>query len=936
VVVATARGAVGRGVEFATAHAAVTALAEGRSSFVVIEGEAGIGKTRLVEAIIEAVLPLDVTVLQGQAHPFERTRPFGVVASALGLRRRSADPRKAAVGALLAGDGDAAPGVLHYRVVEEVVDLVEASCAERPVLLVAEDVHWADAASLGTISTLVRRLPYSALLVVVSVRPAPLSADVVRFVEDLTEAGASTVRLGPLDPADLLVLATERLGGPPGPLLTGMLAGAGGNPLLALALLRSLADEGMLCATEDGVEATSTKLPSALGELVVRRLRDLPDETLELLRVAAVLGDAVRLRDIATVARLSAPEVAVRLGPAYDAHLLDEGEDRVTFRHQLVHDAIHQHIPTPARRALHREAAVALMAAGADPLDVADHLVLGADRGDEEAVAWLLAAARNAGGRSPSVAVELLRRAEALLPGGHPEADAVSAEIVQAMLRAGQVTEASDRAEAVLARRHAPEVDTSLRLSLVGALALQNRADELVALARDSLGSLGPGEQVPVLAQQSWALTYRGDPRAGEESARRALAVAEATGHRGLTVWALSALLVAVGRQGRFGEALAHARRADEIAGLHDVQTLPLQPKLFLGLALFDADLVPEARAAYRAALDDEFTSGWWLADTLMADAEACFAVGDWDDAVPRLVAAGEAAREKSHPLLQSQSLAHRTVIATATGDLETASVLAAGLTSSLASEDVPYNAGAVAVAMAGVRVATGDEQGAYDLLLRVWRSHTAEASRFYHRRLAPGLVRLALALGQPDVASEVVDALGVDVGLAPDVGSVRGVWLRCRGLVDNATDPALEAVALARRTPLLLEHAGACEDAATVLARSARRDEAVDLLLEALDLHEHAGAEAWAGRVRARLRRLGAHPGSHGRRGRPDSGWGSLTDTERAVSLLVAEGLTNGAVAKRLYISPHTVNTHLRHVFAKLGVSNRVALAGVVHHSIG
>ena len=934
----TVQGVVGRGVEFATAHAALNDLTEGHAAALVIEGEAGIGKTRLVEALVDAAGPLGVAVLRGQAHPFERTRPFGVVASALGLSRRSPDPRRAALAGLLAGEGGAASQRdLQHRVVEEVVDLVEAWCADRPLLLALEDLHWSDAASLGTISALVRRLPLSPLLAVVTVRPAPLSADVVRLLDDLTDARAATVRLGPLAPADLLTLATDRLGGPPGPALTAMLAGAGGNPLLALALLRFLAAEGMLRATDDGVEATSTELPSALGDLVARRLRDLPDETLALLRVAAVLGDAVMLRDIAAVAGLPAADVVTRLAPAYDAQLLDEGEARVTFRHQLVHDAIHQHIPTPARRALHREAAVALMAAGAEPLDVADHLVLGAERGDEEAVAWLLAAAREAGGRSPSVAVELLRRAEALLPGGHPDADAVSAEIVAAMLRAGQVAEAADRAEAVLARRHAPEVDTPLRLSLVGALALQNRADELVALARDSLDGLGPGEQVPVLAQQAWALTYRGDPRAGEESARRALAVAAATGHGGLTVWALSALLVAVGRQGRFAEALAHARRADDIAsGLKDIRALPLQPRLFLGLALFDADLVSEARTAYRAALDDELASGWWLADTLLADAEACVAVGDWEDAGPRLLAAEAAAREKSHPLLLSQAVAQRVVIATATGDLETASTLAAGLTGSLAGEELPYNAGAVAAALAGLREATGDEQGAYALLLRVWRSDTVRGNRFYHRRLAPGLVRLALAEGHRDVATEVASALGDDVGLAPDVQSVRSAALRCRALADDAVDPALEAVELARCAPLLLEHAGACEDAATVLARRERPQEAVVLLREALDLHEQVGAAASAGRVRARLRRLGARPGAHGARARPASGWGSLTETERAVSLLVAEGLTNGAVAKRLYVSPHTVNTHLRHVFAKLGVSNRVALAGVVHHSIG
>jgi DNA-binding CsgD family transcriptional regulator len=144
-----------------------------------------------------------------------------------------------------------------------------------------------------------------------------------------------------------------------------------------------------------------------------------------------------------------------------------------------------------------------------------------------------------------------------------------------------------------------------------------------------------------------------------------------------------------------------------------------------------------------------------------------------------------------------------------------------------------------------------------------------------------------------------------------------------------------VEAVALARQAPLLVEHAGACEDAASLLAQGGWRDEAGALLGEALARYERVGADAWAGRVRARLRSIGVRPGSRGPRHRPTEGWESLTATERAVSLLVADGLTNGAVARRLYISPHTVNSHLRHVFAKLDVTNRVALAAVVHHSI-
>jgi DNA-binding CsgD family transcriptional regulator len=570
---------------------------------------------------------------------------------------------------------------------------------------------------------------------------------------------------------------------------------------------------------------------------------------------------------------------------------------------------------------------------------VADHLMLGAERGDEKAVAWLREAAREAAAQAPLVAVELIRRAEALLPGGHRDADLVSAEVVQALLRAGRVAEASDRAEAVLARRHAAEVDTPFRVALVAALALQNRAAELITVVQASLvgvAPLEPSEQVMMLAQQSWAFVYTGDPRAGESAASRALAIAEQAGDAAMMMWARTASLVAVGRQGRYGEALAHARQAVALAAESDeMRSLPLHPKFFLGLALFDCDLVSEARAAYREALDDEFSSGFWLPETLTNDAQAAFAVGEWEDAIPGLIAGGQAAQEKGNQILVEQSLAYRTIIATAQGDHRAAVELAAGIAGSLESDELSYNAGILAFAVAGQKAAEGDRQGAYDLLLRCWRFDAARECRFYHRQLAPDLVRLALELGHRDVAAEVASTVAAGVALAPEIPTVRSLALRCQGLVDGEAEPVIEAVAQARRAPLLVDHAGSCEDAARLLADGGRREEAAALLAEALDRYEQAGADAWAGRVRAQLRALGVRPGPRGPRDRPAAGWESLTATERAVSLLVAEGLTNGAVARRLYISPHTVNTHLRHVFAKLSVPNRVALAAVVHHSI-
>jgi DNA-binding CsgD family transcriptional regulator len=142
-----------------------------------------------------------------------------------------------------------------------------------------------------------------------------------------------------------------------------------------------------------------------------------------------------------------------------------------------------------------------------------------------------------------------------------------------------------------------------------------------------------------------------------------------------------------------------------------------------------------------------------------------------------------------------------------------------------------------------------------------------------------------------------------------------------------------IEAVELARRGPRLLDHAGACEDAAAALTTTSRPAMAKELLMEAQERYEAVDARAWAARTGAGLRRLGVRQGSRGHRRRPSSGWESLTPNELAVCQLVTEGLTNREMGRRLYISPHTVNTHLRHVFQKLSVSTRAELATMVAH---
>jgi predicted ATPase len=215
----------------------------GQAAVLLIEGEAGIGKSRLVHHLIGEAYAAGAVVFCGEAHPFERTHPFGVVADALDLRRRSPDPRRAMIGRLLAGDAEP-PAVggapdLRYQIVEEILDLLEASCAEGPVVLVLEDIHWADDSTLLAFRAIVRRLAHVPLLLVASLRPAPRSAELDQLLGDVLAAGVCLVRLGALGPDEVRALAGAELGTAPGPELMAVLGKAGGNPPSSLRRWRS-------------------------------------------------------------------------------------------------------------------------------------------------------------------------------------------------------------------------------------------------------------------------------------------------------------------------------------------------------------------------------------------------------------------------------------------------------------------------------------------------------------------------------------------------------------------------------------------------------------------------------------------------------------------------------------------------------------------------
>ena len=186
-------------------------------------------------------------------------------------------------------------------------------------------------------------------------------------------------------------------------------------------------------------------------------------------------------------------------------------------------------------------------------------------------------------------------------------------------------------------------------------------------------------------------------------------------------------------------------------------------------------------------------------------------------------------------------------------------------------------------------------------------------------------LVRGALAEGDSERAENLADATRRLAATTPDHPDMAAAADHARGLVDQ--DAALLERVVGRYTTALAR-ATALEDAGRARAGQGSQDSAVALLNQAYALYEELGSAEGTARVRARLRALGTRLCHWTHQDRPAFGWDSLTDTERAITDLVAQGLSNRQVASRVFLSTHTVAFHLRHVFWKLGVTSRVQLA--------
>jgi len=219
---------------------------------VLVEGEAGIGKTRLLAQVLEDARGRGMQVAVGQAEELERTRPVGLLAAAFGCTRSSPDPRRAAIAGLLAAPAAGVedpitvtsdPG-LRFRVVDAFTDLVEELALAGPLVLGLDDLQWADPSSLLTVGALARRLTDLPVGVIGCLRLSPRVAELDRLAGVLEAAGARLFTLRPLTGEAVTGLVAQAVAAEPGPRLLAEVAGAAGNPLFVTEVLGALAQEG--------------------------------------------------------------------------------------------------------------------------------------------------------------------------------------------------------------------------------------------------------------------------------------------------------------------------------------------------------------------------------------------------------------------------------------------------------------------------------------------------------------------------------------------------------------------------------------------------------------------------------------------------------------------------------------------------------------------
>ncbi len=939
-------GAVGPGeaallereAELAALRAMVEVARGGNGRFVAIEGNAGMGKSRLVAETRSLATAAGMRVLSARGGEREHEFSFGVVRQLFEptLALASSDERAD----LLAGAAALAAALFDERAFSDPETVADGSfstlhglfwlagnvATRQPLLLAVDDLHWCDAASLRWLNYTARRLEGLPILVVVGTRPPAQSNEEALVAEIVADPGAVVIR-----PQALTLHATASL-------IRDTLArdvdvefadacheATGGNPLLLRALLDALAGEGIAPKSRNA-ERVYEIGPEAVSRAVHLRLSRLPNEATALAQAVAILGDDVRLSDAATLAGVDR-ELAAHTAATLARNGLLRVDRRLAFVHPVLRAAVYGDLDGAARERQHAAAVDLLLDTDAPSEQVAAHLLLTRPGAIDAAVAVLRTAAeRSVGKGDPDAAASFLRRAIE-----EPVEDAVRAELTY---RLGHVERLVDNPQAIghLREAHALTTDPMERarisLDLGRALLYNLQAEEAVGVLEEGIALVGDRDLDLRRRLEAGLLTVTLLFPPLHELARRQLErVQELPLEDDLGSRMLLGLL-----------SFSGARALDDRE-----QCIDYAERAVAGGALFADESPSFAFSTVTLTVADQWDTAGAIFDDAFADARVrgsvfSFAIasifrgylhifmGDLAEAEADLRNAVEASEQHGLASGMPYALAFLADAQMQRGDLDAAIATLARL------DTLPENARGQAF--------VHDAKGRLRYLQGRYRDAVAEFERarvFFEGvgGLNPAIVawrsQTALAKHQLGETDEAKRLAAEEVELARRWGAPRALAksLRVAGMVEGGTHGLAllqEAVELLDGSGALLERARGLVELGSALRRANRRSDAREHLRQALELAHQGESVALAARAQEELMATGARP-----RRVALSGVESLTPSERRVAAMAAKELTNRDIAQALFVTPKTIEVHLSSVYRKLGITSRAQLAGAL-----
>ncbi|MDQ1494006.1 MAG: hypothetical protein QOG69_489 [Actinomycetota bacterium] len=878
------------------------------SSAVLIEGHAGVGCTSLLSALAEAAVAARSSVASGSVSRVTSLAPL--------------TPLLEAIDALPGEPNSGWVGKSPEGLLDEAAACLKRQAVSRPTVVVLDDLQRADPMLLAALRVLSVRLRSYPLVWAFAWHPGEADPGASVLVRDFEASlGATRVVLRPLDTVAVGEIVTDLLGAEPDDDLFALTERAAGNPGLITDLVLGSRGDGSIDVVEGRAVLRSWRPPKRLELNVLRQLERLTAAARQFVEVAAVLGSVFEVDDIVRLTATPAVKILPVLRELLDTGVVVTCDEGCRFTSELFWETVVETLPTPAREALHLQAAEMLLERGHAP-DAASHLKRSHDPGNRQVLIGLSRALGQLLSAAPVTAAELAVQVLDLTDPADPAWDVRALAGVSALAVVGRLGDAAALIRKSLRRTISRTGQARLRCSLSAILYLQGKCAEATALADAVLDEPGLPESAYATARLAkvQSLSRLADSPPPVPSVTLG-ADAAATGALG--AW----------NEGRLSESLRLAREAiDQFGKIRPselVQQVARQCGLFQCVGIASALGDPEPIRHLREEYSDLEFEGHPVERAFVAAllARNYLVDGNFAQAVAEAERSLRIGRTYGCGLVVGAALG---VLANATfrrGDLSSA---AGYVGEALAYRDDLPATSAVRITWAAAMLAEARKGGARGLAVIDETCERPQSQRLLlveEPAAAAWMVRLTLAAGDRRSAEQVSDVATQIAHENPGQVCAEAAASHARALVTG--DSALLDAAMSQQLNGWAR-ASAAEDLGVRLRTESSQDlhAAVTHFESALAGFESAGAARDSARVRRRLRDLGVRRRHWARSERPTSGWASLTETELTVANFVTEGLTNRLIADRMFLSAHTVAFHLRHIFVKLNITSRVDLA--------